>query len=451
MPTISPTYMLKGVPNPYYTVDPNTERLVKASLKKFKRTPKQLIFECVDKPSGTNIYETPKAKYIFQLTDVKKRMPFYVVLGKKQIKGHYGSANRKDSTASSNVNEYCTVHFLVNKFEGVKELENKSCKLKKNKTGILYGDDSPITYEDLCQLLDKDETAERDVLIGYENSVAVKKDIKGQKIKNLYWVPRGKPEGINPKNPSDVIIQFKNNSFQGYSNKIAAGKDETPKFNTNIIAFYEKFDDKKQVNDIKKLVNKSWNNASEQVPKNKKIAKAAIEDFSIEDQPFTEKARETELAFASLSKQFKKDGLDFYADGFYYLFRNEFIRQLGKYISKPDNLIYFLNTIYYYTYGDPKMKYVECPYKLLIGRENQKSEIKDVSEDSRLKSVLEVKDSKKISDIKFVYDNKSQSFKMNFTFRKTKVVMPVTARTRATGGWAGKSLFINTPGLKIEQ
>ena len=58
------------------------------------------------------------------------------------------------------------------------------------------------------------------------------------------------------------------------------------------------------------------------------------------------------------------------------------------------------------------MKYVECPYKLLIGRENQKSEIKDVSEDSRLKSVLEVKDSKKISDIKFVYDNKSQSFKI---------------------------------------
>ena len=40
---------------------------------------------------------------------------------------------------------------------------------------------------------------------------------------------------------------------------------------------------------------------------------------------------------------------------------------------------------------------------------------------------------------------------MNFTFRKTKVVMPVTARTRAAGGWAGKSLFINTPGLKIEQ
>lgn len=448
MPTISPNYVQRGVPNPFYTVDPNTQRLVENTLKRKKTKYKQLIFKSVDKTSGETVLDS-KGKFLFQLTDSKtKILPYNVKLTKKQVKGHYGMATRKDSTASSNVNEYLTVHFLKHKYEGVKELEDESCKKKKTKTGVLYGDNSPITYEDLCELIDKDETAERDIKIGYQNSLAVKEDIKGQKIKNLYWVPRGKPKGISPKTPSDVIIEFADGNFQGYSNKIAAGKDETPKFNTNIYAFFGKLEDKKQQGKIGSLINKAWNEAAKKVSVDKKESKGAIESFDITKEPFSESASKDE--FAKLAKIFRKDGLDFYAAGFYYLFRNNLIRLLGKHLTDADNLVYFLNTVYFYTYDDPRIQFVPCPYKLLIGRENQKSELKDVSENADLKNLLINKKSKDIKEIKFIYDNTSQSFKITFKFRKMSIEMPVTCRTRAAGGWAGKSLFITTPGLKIK-
>ena len=125
------------------------------------------------------------------------------------------------------------------------------------------------------------------------------------------------------------------------------------------------------------------------------------------------------------------------------------IKNLGKHLSKPDNLIYFLNTIYFYTYDDPRVKSVPCPYKLLIGKENSVSEIKDVSSNADLKNVLLVKKSNQIKQIKFEYNGESQSFKINFVWKNKKVILPITCRTRAAGGWQGKSLFITTSGLKI--
>ena len=58
------------------------------------------------------------------------------------------------------------------------------------------------------------------------------------------------------------------------------------------------------------------------------------------------------------------------------------------------------------------------------------------------------------NDFKFNYDNRSQSFTMSFDWvinlNTTKCVkIPITCRTRAAGGWSGKSLFITTSGLKI--
>ena len=121
----------------------------------------------------------------------------------------------------------------------------------------------------------------------------------------------------------------------------------------------------------------------------------------------------------------------------------------------PVNLQYFLNTIYFYTYEDPTANFVPCPYKLLIGRENMDSTIKDVSDNADLKNVLLVRDPKQLQKIKFNYDKRSQSFNMSFNWsvnRKTtkSVIIPITCRTRAAGGWAGKSLFITTPGVKIK-
>jgi hypothetical protein len=72
-----------------------------------------------------------------------------------------------------------------------------------------------------------------------------------------------------------------------------------------------------------------------------------------------------------------------------------------------------------------------------------------VSENADLKNITAVKKSKQLTNIEFEYNNTGQGFKMNFSWKKYEVVMPITCRTRATGGWAGKSLFIETSGLKI--
>ena len=141
--------------------------------------------------------------------------------------------------------------------------------------------------------------------------------------------------------------------------------------------------------------------------------------------------------------------LDFYKGDFYWPFRNNLIKGFIKHLEDPINMVYFLNTIYFYTYDDPRSTYTPCPYKLLIGKEKSASTIKDVSENEELKEVLFNKKPKRIQNIRSEYDGTSQSFVMYFKFNGFNVKIPVTCRTRAQGGWAGKSLFITTPGVKI--
>ena len=112
-------------------------------------------------------------------------------------------------------------------------------------------------------------------------------------------------------------------------------------------------------------------------------------------------------------------------------------------------MVYFLNTIYFYTYDDPRTTFTPCPYKLLIGRENSISSIKDISSDQNLKELLFNKDPNKLSSIQSTYDNKSQSFEMKFKYNNKNIKIPITCRTRAAGGWSGKSLFITTSGVKL--
>jgi hypothetical protein len=312
----------------------------------------------------------------------------------------------------------------------------------------LTGEGRPVTYEDLRGLIDRDETAERDIKIGMNNATAVKNDIKGEKISKLYWVPRGKPRGISPKTPSDVIVEFKDGTFQGYSNKISACKDETPKFNTNIYAFYGKLGSESQQKSIGQMIDKSWIDAAAKVEG--PAAMAVIRPVDITKEAFSES--KSKVLFGYLAQNFKLDNLDFYGDDFYYPFRNNLITYFSQYLQNPNNMVYFLNTIYFYTYDDPRSSYTPCPYKLLIGRENTASTIKDVSDNEELKELLINKDPRRIKSIKADYDGKSQSFKMEFVFangNNKKVMIPITCRTRAAGGWSGKSLFITTSGVKF--
>ena len=73
-----------------------------------------------------------------------------------------------------------------------------------------------------------------------------------------------------------------------------------------------------------------------------------------------------------------------------------------------------------------------------------------------MQEVLINDNDKIIKDLSYTYDGNSQSFSITFKYIKTtkdilNVVIPITMRTRASGGWSGKSLYINTPGVKITQ
>ena len=452
MATVSPYYQQRGIANPYYVLDPATvtqtiSALTREGIKNVNQ--RQLLFKAVEGIQGKTILKST-GKYKFQLATSKTEdLPYGIETTKRQVKGHLGMTTRKDSTASSNVNEFLTVYFLVNSAMTPEQLETHSYKQGRSSTGVLTGEGSPVTFEDLGKLIDADETAARDIKIGLNNARAVKKDINGKGIKNLYWVPRGKPDGISPKTPSDVIIEFTDNFFRGYSNKITAGKtDETPKFNTNIYAFYGKLGDGTQQAGIGNIIDESWNQAAATV--RGESARDAIENFDISQERFSETS--SRAAFAELANSFRENGLEFYGKDFYYKFRNNLISNFANYITNPLNMIYFLNTIYFYTYDDPNQAYTPCPYKLLVGREVGESTIKDVTENESLKELLVNKSPSRLTGIKSSYDGQSQSFTMNLNFTNgtlKKVSIPITCRTRSAGGWSGKSLFISTSGVKM--
>ena len=195
MPTISPDYQQKGVWNPYYNIDPTTDRAVTREIAKeydiergaflrYKNVHTQDI-----KTSWDLIKTVSRGKFAFQIEVFgdeydKVPLPYYISVAGKAVKGHYGMTSRKDSTASSNVNEYMTVYFLKHKtFTDAKDFMNKCCTEGNKTTGIFTGEEDNITYSELKELIDKDETPERDIEIGYKNSIAVAKDLKENKQK----------------------------------------------------------------------------------------------------------------------------------------------------------------------------------------------------------------------------------------------------------------------------
>ncbi len=137
---------------------------------------------------------------------------------------------------------------------------------------------------------------------------------------------------------------------------------------------------------------------------------------SIEKEKFSETT--SKLAFAKLSKEFKKDKLNFYTDGYYYNFRNKLIEVFAKHISDPRNLTYFLNTVAYYTYDDPDV--TPCPYKLLVGSEKG-SVVKEVSSDETNREIFFNSKPTNYINIKTKYDNKQQTFTLYFTYKPLNV------------------------------
>ena len=115
-------------------------------------------------------------------------------------------------------------------------------------------------------------------------------------------------------------------------------------------------------------------------------------------------------------------------------------------------MVYFLRTIYKYTYGDPSQSFTPCPYKLLIGTPMGASTIKNVSSDESLKESLFNEDPSRITDIDDNYNDLTQGWDMTFKFLNGKVkdvTLPIVARTRF-GGLQGKAFFLSSSGVKMK-
>ena len=439
--TVSPDYQSKGVFNPFYVLN-IPEDDIRPSV-----GDGEIKYKSVDVGSGTLIKRYGKGNFHFQVNVNGEDTNFYIITPKKGfVTAHYGQKTRKSATASSNVNEFLTVYFLLHKDYTDAKTFMSDIGGKTGPTGVLDGAGKSVTYEDLIELIDKDETAERDIQIGYKNSVVVAKDLPNT-IDKVFWVPAIKPDGVGSKNPSDVVIKLIDGTYVGYSNKISAGKDATPKINTNITAFYSKLGDKRQLKSIQNMIDDAWNDAASTIEVTTPNAHKAISTFSISGEGFSESS--SKRAFATLARAFQKDKLKFYADDFYYKFRNNLISAFSTYISDSRNMVYLLNTVGFYTYDDPNA--TPCPYKLLIGSEKG-STIKEVSSDEKQRQIFFTKKPSDLTQIRTSYDNKSQSFALSFGYRPLGKIIsaPITLRTRAAGGWSGKSLYITTSGFKVK-
>ena len=458
---ITPYYEQKGIKNPFYILSPP---VVSGAVRELKKNGDEyknikgtdILFKCVElnQLNGPLIYKaTSSSSKIFQITDKSKNdIPFGVATTAQKIHviGHYGMTTRKNATASSNVNEFLSVYFLVQPPMKPDELVNYVSQQKGN-TGVLKGEGTPVTFSQLADLLDEDETPERDINIGLNNARAIQGDISGRSIRTVYWVPKKKPRNVNPTNPSDTVVEFNDGFLQGYSNKIASGTDKTPKFNTNVNAFYKEMGNFSQLMNVQKLINDAFFEAKEEV--NGENAKEAI-DFYYENEYDNEAYGETgsQKNFGELSEFFRMDGLDFNRKDFYYPFRNKFIRKFAEYLKNPSNMVYFLRTIYKYTYGDPTQSFTPCPYKLLIGTPMGASTLKNVSSDESLKELLFNEDPSRITDIDDNYNDLTQGWDMTFKFLNGKVkdvTLPIVARTRF-GGLQGKAFFLSSSGVKMK-
>ena len=458
---ITPYYEAKGVKNPYYVLAPTVVNGVVRELKKIQAykniTNNDLLFRNVEPKqlSGSIIYRaTSSSGKIFQITDKQKKdLPYGVATTAQKIHvtGHYGMVSRKNATASSNVNEFLSVYFLVQPPMNPDKLVDYVSQ-QKGSTGVLKGEGTPVTFSQLADLLEEDETPERDINIGLNNAKAIQGDIKGRSIKSVYWVPKQKPKNVNPTNPSDTVIEFDDGFLQGYSNKIASGTDKTPKFNTNINAYYREMGDFSQLMNVQKLINDAFFETKENVKgKNAKEALDFYYENEFENEAYTETG--SQKNFGELAEFFRLDGLSFNQKDFYYPFRNTFIKKFAEYLKDSKNMVYFLRTLYKLTYGDPTQTFTPCPYKLLIGSPMGASTLKNVSSDEALKELLYNDDEDRIINIKDTYDGVSQGWNMTFKFLNGKpkdVTVPIVARTRF-GGLQGKAFFLSSSGVKISK
>ena len=110
MVTVSPYYKQKNVLNPFYTV-------IEAVNKEVSKLTgiAEPLYRNVEQGTGKLILDT-RGKFIFQIYNGQVDQKYHIKIRKSDVVGHYGMKARKDTTASSNVNEFLSVFFLINKY-----------------------------------------------------------------------------------------------------------------------------------------------------------------------------------------------------------------------------------------------------------------------------------------------------------------------------------------------
>ena len=127
--TVSPDYQSKGVFNPFYVLN-IPEDDIRPSV-----GDGEIKYKNVDVGSGKLIKRYGQGKFHFQVNVNGEDTNFYVITPKKGfVTAHYGQKTRKSATASSNVNEFLTVYFLLHKDYTDAKL---SCQTLVERQGLL--------------------------------------------------------------------------------------------------------------------------------------------------------------------------------------------------------------------------------------------------------------------------------------------------------------------------
>ena len=216
--------------------------------------------------------------------------------------------------------------------------------------------------------------------------------------------------------------------------------------NSSVVAQYKKLRDSKQLKTILKFIDDAFPYAVSTV-KDKNLQKTLKVKYEskIKKDPYTEEG--SKRMFHEIGLLFKKHNLNFYGQDFYYPYRNFLLDKMMKHLKKPENLLYMLNTMGFYTY--PDLTSTPCPYKLLVGSETG-STLKEIGTNEELKSICLNKDKRNLVNIDYKYNKGQQSFTMVFTYKplKLKCELPITMRTRSAGGWQGRALYMTSSGIK---
>ena len=149
--TISPYYQQKGEFNPYYVLKKNVDKEVK----ELYPNAKEIKYKCVEQGTGELLSALGRGKFVFQIEIDGLTVPHYVTSTASNVSAHFGMKTRKDSTASSNVNEFLTLYFMIHSGMDEDNAENWMMDLgaKTGDTGVLDGEGNAVTYDDLRTLI----------------------------------------------------------------------------------------------------------------------------------------------------------------------------------------------------------------------------------------------------------------------------------------------------------